>query len=101
VPSLDINAPKPEEPVAPSGERIITSHQKVAEALVKLHGLHEGLWGLYLRFGLGATNVGEDEQHLSPAAIVPVIEIGLQRFMKETNISVDAAKVNPVPQSPQ
>jgi hypothetical protein len=30
-----------------------------------------------------------------PAAVIPVLEIGLQKFEKETNISVDAAKVNP------
>jgi hypothetical protein len=81
--------------VSPSGERIVTSHKKVAEALIKMHGLHEGIWGVYLRFALGAANVGDSEEQLNPAAIVPVVEIGLQKFEKETNLSVDAAKVNP------
>ena len=84
--------------VAPDGEKsemIVTSHKKVVEALLKFNGIHEGTWGLFVRFGLGASNIGENEQQLTPAAIIPVVEIGLQRFKNETNISVDAAKVNP------
>jgi hypothetical protein len=83
------------QPVAVDSQTIVTSHKKVAEALVKFHNIHEGIWGLYVRFGIAASNVGENEQQLMPAAIVPVVEIGLQKFEKETNISVDAAKVNP------
>jgi hypothetical protein len=41
--------------------------------------------------------VGPTDTELQPAAIIPVLEIGLQKFEKETNISVDAAKVNPRP----
>jgi hypothetical protein len=29
-----------------------------------------------------------------PAAIIPVLEIGLQKFEKENNLSIDAASVN-------
>jgi hypothetical protein len=32
---------------------------------------------------------------MMPAAVVPVLEIGLQKFEAESNIAVDAAKVNP------
>jgi len=92
VPNLEVPTP---QPVAPESETIVTSHKKVVEALIKLHGIHEGTWGLFVRFGLAASNVGEDQQHLMPAAILPVVEIGLQRFKDETNISLDAAKVNP------
>ena len=84
------------QPVAAQTQTIVTSHKMVVEALVKLNGLHEGIWGLFVRFGIGAINAGENEQQLVPAAIIPVVEIGLQKFEKETNISVDAAKVNPV-----
>jgi hypothetical protein len=74
------------------------SHRELVEILVKQQDLHEGIWGLYVRFGLGASNVGESPAQIQPAAIIPVVEIGLQKFDKETNISVDAAKVNPKPQ---
>lgn len=75
------------------------SHRELVEILVKQQGLHEGIWGLYVRFGLGASNVGESPAQLQPAAIIPVVEIGLQKFDRETGISVDAAKVNPKPQA--
>lgn len=74
------------------------SLREITEILVKQQGLHEGIWGLYVRFGLGASNVGESAAQIQPAAIVPIVEIGLQKFDKETNISVDAAKINPKPQ---
>lgn len=74
------------------------SHREIAEILIKQQGLHEGIWGLYVRFGLGASNVGESPAQIQPAAIIPVLEIGLQKFDQETGISVDAAKVNPKPQ---
>ena len=32
-------------------------YKEVAEALIKKLGIHEGLWGIYLEFGLVATNI--------------------------------------------
>ena len=75
--------------------QIVFKHKEVVEALLKHHGLHEGIWGLYIRFGLQAVNIGITENDLMPAAVVPLMEIGLQKFEKENNIAVDAAKVNP------
>ena len=71
------------------------SYKELATILVKSQNLHEGIWGIAVRFGLKATNIGESENDLRPAAVLPLLEISLQRFDKETNISVDAAKVNP------
>jgi hypothetical protein len=71
------------------------NHKEVAEALVKQQGIHEGLWGLYIEFGITAGNVGQDATSLMPAAIVPVQKIGIQQFPEENNLCVDAAKVNP------
>jgi hypothetical protein len=71
------------------------NYKEVAEALVKAQGIHEGLWCISLEFGLGATNFGPNEMELKPAAIVSVLKIGLQRQTKETNLTVDAARVNP------
>ena len=80
----------------------IFEFKEVAEALVKQQGLHEGIWGLYLEFGLQGANInlppaGQDTENIIPAAIVPVMKIGLQRFDKLNQLSVDAAKVNPAP----
>lgn len=75
--------------------QITFSFKEIAEMLVKRQGLHEGIWGIFVKFGMGASNVGPNEDSLQPAAIVPILELGLQKFEKENNLSVDAAKVNP------
>jgi len=77
--------------------QIVFTYREVVEALIKKHGLHEGIWGLSVRFGMQAINTGENEDSLKPTAIVPLLELGLVKFEKETNLSVDAAKVNPTP----
>lgn len=76
--------------------QLVFSNKEVATALVKAHGLHEGIWGLYLKFGISGTNIATGPDQIFPAAIVPVIEIGLQKFDEENSISVNAAEVNPV-----
>jgi hypothetical protein len=68
--------------------------------LIKSQGLHEAIWGLYVRFGLGTSNLAASESELQPAAMIPVLEIGIQKFDKESNIVLDAAKINPKPQLP-
>lgn len=73
------------------------SHKELVVLLVKELKIHEGIWGLHVKFGLGATNAGPSESELMPAAILGVIGVGLQQFEKETNISVDASKENPKP----
>ncbi|QQS39706.1 MAG: hypothetical protein IPM63_09985 [Acidobacteriota bacterium] len=86
------------------------AHRDVATALIKEQGIHEGLWELSLRFGLNAANIelkqgpppatqkdpGPDDNFV-PAAIVSVVSLELNRAMHETNLVVDAAKVNPLP----
>ena len=73
------------------------SNKEVVTALLKAQRISEGIWGIYVRFGLQAANVGPDEASVVPAAIVPIVELGLQKLDKVTNISVDAAIVNPRP----
>jgi hypothetical protein len=75
----------------------VFDYKEVAEALIKQQGIHEGLWGIYMEFGIGAANIpaGPSEQALLPAAIVPVAKIGIQRFDKPSSLTVDAAEVNP------
>jgi hypothetical protein len=77
-------------------------YKEVAEALVKKQGIHEGLWGIYMEFGIGAGNIpaGPSEKMLLPAAIVPVVKIGIQRFDTASSLTVDAAEVNPAPPEP-
>jgi hypothetical protein len=79
--------------------QIVFSHKEVVEALIKQHGIHEGRWMLLMQFGIQAMNVGQGSpQNLVPAAMVPVVAIGLQKTDQVTNLSVDAAEVNPAPE---
>jgi hypothetical protein len=75
--------------------QIVFKHKEVVEALLRQQNIHDGIWGLYVRFGLAAANVGASQADLMPAAIVPLVEIGLQKFDQENNLAVDAARVNP------
>ena len=87
----------------PESSQIVTfSHKEIAEALVKYHGVHEGLWGIYVKFALGAANIqrGPDSAEIVPAAVVPVVAVGIQRFDSENGLTVDAAKVNPAGRGP-
>lgn len=79
----------------PETSQYIFSFKEIVTALVKAQGLHEGIWGLFVNFGLNAQNIGPNENELRPAAMIPILSLGLQKFEKETNLSVDAAKVNP------
>jgi len=83
----------------PEPTQIIFTFKEVVEALLKKQGIHEGIWGIYVKFAISAANVkvgltpGSDQ--LLPTALVPVLELGIQKFESEGNLSVDASKVNP------
>jgi hypothetical protein len=81
--------------------QIMFSHKEVVEALIKKQDLHEGIWALAINFGWQATNMGPTETSLNPAAIAAVLSIGIQRSDKETNLTVDAAKLNPKSRPPK
>jgi len=73
-------------------------HTELAEILIKKLDLREGLWGIYIEFGLVAANVAtsqNDPKTIQPASISFVQKIGVQRFDEPSNLTVDAAKVNP------
>jgi len=91
-------------------ERVVFDFKEIVTALLKKEGVHEGIWMLYVEFGLVAVNAPvtpEDapEQysmenpldHLMPTAILPIKKIGIQRTDRLSSLSVDAATVNPAP----
>lgn len=69
------------------------TYQELAEMMIRRVGLSEGLWGVYVKFGLQAANVGPGPEDLRPAAILPVLEIGLQRLDEPSSLAVDAAEL--------
>jgi hypothetical protein len=80
----------------PEIETITLTYKEVVEALVKYQNLHEGIWQLYIEFGIAAANVATGPYQASPSAIVPVSKIGLHRVNQENSLAVDASKVNPI-----
>lgn len=50
-----------------------------------------------VRFGIQAANISLGGGDPVPSAIVPVLEIGIQREPNVTPLTVDAAVVNPAP----
>ena len=60
-------------------ERYVFTHKELVEKLVKAQGLHEGIWGLYVEFGLTGVNARPSPTERYPAAIVPVLKIGIRR----------------------
>jgi hypothetical protein len=75
----------------------IFTPQAVVEALIKMQGLREGIWGLHMEFGIVSTTAGPSKEQQVPAAVVPVVKIGLQRMPAENSLAVDAARVNHAP----
>ena len=77
-------------------------HEEVVAALIKAQGIHEGIWMLSVTFGFAAANIGSGDSRtdLNPSAVVPVTGIGIRLIGSEhensnSNLAVDAAKVNP------
>lgn len=78
---------------------ITLTHKEVTLALIKHQNIHEGIWQLYVEFGISVGNipVADEKQELRvcPAAIVPITKIGLMKVDKQTPLALDASKVNP------
>jgi len=81
----------------PEAKNIVFNFKEIAEALIRKADVHEGLWGLVVRFGLAGANIGSapGSEDLRPAAIVPILELGIQKFNEPNSLTVDAAEVNP------
>lgn len=69
------------------------TYKELVELMLRAQGITQGIWALYVRFGLGAANMGPNPESLQPAAIIPLLEIGLQKSDELTNVSVDAAEL--------
>jgi hypothetical protein len=78
---------------------IVFQYEEIIEALIKHQGIHEGIWGLHLEFGLQVRNINIDSPEKKtksvPGLVIPIISIGIQRSEQAGGISVDAAKANP------
>jgi hypothetical protein len=78
----------------------ILTHKDVTTALIKHQKIHEGIWQLYVEFGMAAGNMpiaeeNKDSLRVCPTAIIPVKGIGLMMVDKKNPLAVDASEVNP------
>jgi len=89
-------------------EKLVFDYKEIVTALLQKENIHEGIWALYMEFGIAAANmafgVGEPPEgktpaeaptEVTPTAIIPIQKIGIVRANHISNISVDAAIVNP------
>lgn len=76
----------------PEADRLLFELRELAEVLVKSQGIREGLWGIYVEFGLGAANVPTGPGQVTPAAINFVQKIGIQRFPEPNSLTIDAGE---------
>jgi len=78
----------------------LLSYKDLATSIVKFMDLHEGIWGLHFKFGIGGANASFSQNEITPTAFVPILGVGLRKFDQEDSISVDAARVNPIAEGP-
>ena len=74
----------------PQPKPITFSYKDVVEALLKHKGIKNGVWRIYVEFGLGAANIAGPEGQLSPTAFIPVKKLGIIPTSDITDFSVDA-----------
>jgi hypothetical protein len=80
-------------------ELITFTYKEIATLLLKHQGIHTGLWSFTVQMGFqaGIIKAGPSEAEMVPAAIVPLLKIGIQKQDKPNPLTVDAAEVNPPP----
>ena len=89
-------------------EKYVFDYKEIVTQLVKAQGIHEGIWSLYIEFGIAAANIemrvlldgstappNVAPTNVTPTAIIPIQKIGILRSTDLTSLSVDAAVVNP------
>jgi hypothetical protein len=84
----------------PESKNYTFTYQELAELMIKNLNIHEGLWGVFIEYNLGAANIpmnplNPDPKVVAPASIAMVKSIGLQRFESPNNLTVDAGISNP------
>lgn len=69
------------------------SYQELATLMLKAQGIKEGLWAIYVKFGIVGVNAGPSEDSQVPTALVPLHEMGIQRVDVKHPLAVDASKI--------
>ena len=77
--------------------RIAYTNKELVVMMLKDQGIHEGHWVLATNFSFTAMNIGQssDGSDASPAGIVAVTGVIIERVPERLPFSVNAAEVNP------
>jgi hypothetical protein len=70
-------------------ERFSYSFVEIAELLVKKADLHEGHWGLYVEFGLNATNIVTE----APKTMLPALVSGCGKGKSTPSTQIERVAV--------
>ena len=73
--------------------------KEVAELLVKHYGFHDGKFDLLLEYQFGAGAFGPTPETVNPGVMIGIAKLGLTPSAQPGPLTVDAAQVNPAPQS--
>jgi hypothetical protein len=83
----------------PDIKRLVVDFKDLATWMVKENDIHDGIWGIFARFGLNVVNAQTVYQDnppvVRPAVVAPLLELGIQEYKEVNELSVDAAVVNP------
>ena len=71
--------------------------KEVVTALLKAQDIHEGIWGLHVKFGLRGMTLGATPADVLPTALLGVMSLSINKSEQVSNIAVDAAEANPRP----
>ncbi len=79
--------------------KFIYSNKELVVMMLKDQGIHEGNWVLAANLSFTAMNVGQlpDGSDASPAGVVAVTGVLIERVPESLPFSVNAAEANPKP----
>lgn len=77
------------------------SMEELTRVLVQHFDVREGTWGVYVEFGIAGTNLHVQDAGLVPAAMVPIMKVGIREFPAGTPLAVDAASALPKDEAPK
>jgi hypothetical protein len=79
----------------PQPRQIVYNPMELAEVMIKDNGIHEGHWYVCIGFQSNGGNFAFGGTPY-PGLLTVVPEIGIQRSLEPTPLTVDAGAVNPI-----
>ena len=79
-------------------EKYVADNRELVQLFLKAHKIHDGRWGVYAEFKVGASNFRiPDSEGLVPGTAGILTKIGIEKITKDSTPAFDAADLNPRP----